>query len=39
MHGVLLSGYPDNTPTTGSVILFKSLLEEDLSQFLNDIPF
>src|SRR4051794_29448794 len=34
MHGVLLSGYPYNTLTTGSVILFNALLEQDLSQFL-----
>jgi len=34
MHGVLLSGSPDNPPTTGSIILFKSLLKKDLSQFL-----
>ncbi len=34
MHGALLSGYPDNPFTTGSVILFKSLPGQDLHQFL-----
>ena len=34
MHDVLLAGYPDNPSTTGSVILFKPLPKEELSQFL-----